>query len=82
MLLRTTVFSKSTVSRDFAKGISALSGKYYVEGELAIVNKDTLRELFSSLQPIFKACKRYQCIVQSALPRYLWSLGAAPTSPT
>jgi hypothetical protein len=37
-----------------------------------VVNKDMLRELFYSLQPIFKACRGLQCIVLSPLPRYLW----------
>jgi hypothetical protein len=48
-------------------------GNYHAEGELSIVNRDTLRELFSSLQPIFKADKNFQCILLSPLPRYLWS---------
>jgi hypothetical protein len=48
-------------------------GNYHAEGELSVVNRDTLRELFSSLQPVFKAAKSFQCILLSPLPRYLWS---------
>jgi hypothetical protein len=47
--------------------------KYHAEGEMCIVNRDTLRELFSSLQPIFKAAKNFQCILLNPLPRYLWN---------
>ncbi len=38
-----------------------------------MVNRDTLRELFSSLQPVFKVAKNFQCILLSPLPRYLWN---------
>jgi hypothetical protein len=48
-------------------------GNYHAEGELSVVNRDTLRDLFSSLQPIFKVTKNFQCILLSPLPRYLWS---------
>jgi hypothetical protein len=37
------------------------------------VNRDTLRELFSSLQPVFSAAKNFKCILLSPLPRYLWN---------
>jgi lysophospholipase L1-like esterase len=48
-------------------------GNYHAEGELSVVNRDTLRELFSSLQPVFKAAKNFPCILLSPLPRYLWN---------
>jgi hypothetical protein len=48
-------------------------GNYHAEGELSVVNRDTLRELFSSMQPVFKVAKSFQCILLSPLPRYLWN---------
>jgi hypothetical protein len=48
-------------------------GNYHAEGELSVVNRDTLRELFSSLQPVFSAAKNFKCILLSPLPRYLWN---------
>ncbi len=48
-------------------------GKYHAEGELHVVNRDTVRELFSTLQPIFRAVREFRCILLTPLPRYLWS---------
>jgi hypothetical protein len=48
-------------------------GKYHVEGELAVIGKDTLREHFLALQPVFKAVRAFKVIVLTPLPRYLWN---------
>jgi hypothetical protein len=48
-------------------------GNYHAEGELSVVNRDTLRELFSLLQPVFNAANNFKCILLSPLPRYLWN---------
>jgi hypothetical protein len=48
-------------------------GKYHAEGELHVVNRDTVRELFSTLQPIFRAVREFKTILLTPLPRYLWS---------
>jgi hypothetical protein len=49
------------------------AGTYDAEGELCVVNHDTLRELFSAIQPIFKVVRGFQCILLTPLPRYLWT---------
>jgi hypothetical protein len=46
---------------------------YHAKGELCVVNRDTLRELFSAIQPIFKVTRGFQCIFLTPLPRYLWT---------
>jgi hypothetical protein len=48
-------------------------GKYHAEGELCVVNRDTLRELFSAIQPILRAIRNFQSILLTPLPRYLWT---------
>jgi hypothetical protein len=48
-------------------------GKYHAEGELHVIGKDTLREYFMALQPVFKALKGFKCLVLTPLPRYLWN---------
>jgi hypothetical protein len=48
-------------------------GKYHAEGELCVVNRDTLRELFSTIQPILRVSRNFQCIMLTPLPRYLWT---------
>jgi hypothetical protein len=47
-------------------------GKFHVPGELRVIGKDTLREHFLSLQPLFKTVKNFKVIVLTPLPRYLW----------
>ncbi len=42
-------------------------------GELAVIGKDTLREHFLALQPIFKVVRAFKVIVLTPLPRYLWN---------
>jgi hypothetical protein len=48
-------------------------GRYHAPGEISVIGKDTLREYFMLLQPIFKVCKDYKVICVSPLPRYLWT---------
>jgi hypothetical protein len=48
-------------------------GRYHAPGELSVIGKDTLREYFMLLQPIFRACKDYKIICVSPLPRYVWA---------
>jgi hypothetical protein len=38
-------------------------GTYHAEGELCVVNRDTLCELFSAIQPIFKVARGFKCIL-------------------
>jgi hypothetical protein len=47
-------------------------GKFHVIGELRVIGKDTLREHFLTLQPLFKIVKNFKVIVLTPLPRYLW----------
>jgi hypothetical protein len=42
-------------------------------GKLSIVNKETLRELFTTIQPIFNAAKGLKVILMTPLSRYLWN---------
>ncbi len=37
-----------------------------------MIGKDSLRELFMLMQPVFKAIKSYRGIILSPLPRYIW----------
>jgi hypothetical protein len=48
-------------------------GRYHAPGEISVIGKDTLREYFMMLQPIFKSCKDYKVICVSPLPRYVWA---------
>jgi hypothetical protein len=48
-------------------------GRYHAPGEISVIGKDTLREYFMMLQPIFRACKDYKVICVSPLPRYVWA---------
>ncbi len=43
-------------------------GKYHAEGELCVVNRDTLRELFSAIQPILRVIRNFQSILLTPLP--------------
>jgi hypothetical protein len=38
-----------------------------------VVNSDTVRELFSTMQPLFRAVREFKCIILTPLLRYLWS---------
>ncbi len=48
-------------------------GRYHAVGELVVIGKDSLRELFLALQPIFKVVKAFKDTVLTPLPRYLWN---------
>ncbi len=43
-------------------------GRYHAPGEISVIGKDTLREYFMLLQPIFRACKDYKVICVSPCP--------------
>jgi hypothetical protein len=47
-------------------------GKFHAPGNLKVIGKDSLRDLFMNLQPVFKAVKNFSCLILSPLPRYLW----------
>jgi hypothetical protein len=70
-LLDNSIYQCKVTNGDRLLPRRGADGKYHAEGELVVVNKDTLRELFASLNPVFRACKGLQCIVMTPLPRYL-----------
>jgi hypothetical protein len=72
-LLYNSVFQCKTVNGDRILPKKGADRKYHAEGELVVVNKDTLRELFETLQTVFRASRGFQCTVLSPLPRYLWA---------
>jgi hypothetical protein len=41
-------------------------------GTVRVIGKDSLRDLFMNLQPVFKAMKNFRGLILSLLPRYLW----------
>jgi len=45
-------------------------GQYHVEGELATISKERLKELFEMARPIFRAAKDVPTIVLGPIPRY------------
>jgi hypothetical protein len=47
-------------------------GKFHAPGSLRVIGKDSLRDLFMNLQPVFKAMKNFRGLILSLLPRYLW----------
>jgi hypothetical protein len=47
-------------------------GKFHAPGELRVIGKDSLHDLFMLLQPVFKAIKGFKGIILSPLPRYIW----------
>jgi hypothetical protein len=47
-------------------------GKFHAPGCLKVIGKDSLRELFMKMQPVFKTVKNFSVVVLSPLPRYLW----------
>jgi hypothetical protein len=53
-LLENRVFQCKTVNGDHILPKKGADRKYQAEGELVVVNKDTLHELFATLQPVFK----------------------------
>jgi hypothetical protein len=46
--------------------------KFHTVGELKVVGKDSLWELFMKMVPIFKAVKGFRGIMLSPMSRYLW----------
>ncbi len=46
--------------------------KFHAESKLKVIGKDSLREFFMKMQPVFKTIKGFRGIVFSPLSRYLW----------
>ncbi len=46
-------------------------GKYHVEGELKLISKEDMREIFLLLLPLIKAARGKKIIIMGPLPRYL-----------
>jgi hypothetical protein len=72
-LLGSSVSECLTVERDCVLPNRGDGGKYHAEGELKVIHKDSLRELFMKMLPVFKAIKGFRGIILSPLPRYLWN---------
>ncbi len=72
-LLDNVSFECKLPNRDRVLPRKGNDGKYHAEGELYVIGKDTLREYFMALQPLFKALKGFKCLVLTRLPRYLWN---------
>jgi hypothetical protein len=72
-LLDNSCFVSKTPDGDRILPRRQSDGKYHVVGELAVIDKDTLREHFLALQPIFKVVRAFKVIVLTPLPRYLWN---------
>ena len=48
-------------------------GKFHVEGELKMISKEDMKDMFSSITPLIKACKGKNVIVMGPMPMYLFS---------
>jgi hypothetical protein len=59
-LLDNSIYQCTQANGDLTLPKKGRDGKYHVEGALSIINRDTVRELFSTMQPIFKAVKDYK----------------------
>ncbi len=46
-------------------------GKYHVEGELKLISKEDMKEIFLLILPLIKAAKGKRIIIMGPLPRYL-----------
>jgi hypothetical protein len=71
-LLDNSVFECLTEQGDKVLPKRGGDGKYHAPGNLKVIGKDSLRELFMKMQPIFKTVKNFSVVVLSPLPRYLW----------
>jgi hypothetical protein len=72
-LLDNSCFECKTPAGDRILPRRLSDGRYHAVGELVVIGKDSLRELFLALQPIFKAVRAFKVIVLTPLPRYLWN---------
>ena len=48
-------------------------GRFHVEGELKMISREDMKDMFSSITPLIKACKGKKVIVMGPMPRYLFS---------
>jgi hypothetical protein len=71
-LLDNSVFECLTEQGDRVLPKRGKDGKYHAPGALRVIGKDSLRDLFMLMQPIFKAIKGFRAIILSPLPRYIW----------
>jgi hypothetical protein len=71
-LLGNSVFECLTDQGDRVLPRRGNDGKFHAPGELKVIEKDSLRDLFMMLQPVFRAIKGFTGIILSSLPRYLW----------
>jgi hypothetical protein len=69
-LLDNSVFECHTDQGDRILPKRGKDGKFHAPGELRVIGKDSLRDLFMLLQPVFKAIKGFKGIILSPLPRY------------
>jgi uncharacterized membrane protein YgcG len=46
-------------------------GKFHVEGELKLISKEDMKEIFLLILPLIKAAKGKRIIIMGSLPRYL-----------
>jgi hypothetical protein len=71
-LLDNSVFECLTEQGDKVLPKRGGDGKFHTPGNLKVIGKDSLRELFMLMQPVFKILKNFSVVVLSPLPRYLW----------
>jgi hypothetical protein len=71
-LLDNSVFECLTEQGDKVLPKRGGDGKFHAPGYLKVIGKDSLRDLFMIMQPVFKVLKNFSAIILSPLPRYLW----------
>jgi hypothetical protein len=71
-LLDNSVFECHTDQGDRILPKRGKDGKFHALGELRVIGKDSLRDMFMLFQPVFKAIKGFRGIILSPLPRYIW----------
>jgi hypothetical protein len=71
-LLDNSVFECLTEQGDKILPKRGDDGKFHAPGTLKVIGKDSLRDLFMKMQPIFKIVKNFNVVLLSPLPRYLW----------
>jgi hypothetical protein len=71
-LLDNSVFECLTEQGDRILPKRGKDGKFHAQEELRVIGKDSLRDLFMLMQPVFKAIKGYRGIILSPMPRYIW----------
>ncbi len=68
-LLDNSVYECKLPNGDRVLPCMSTDRKYHAIGELSVIGKDTLRDHFLALQPIFRAV----CGFKTPLPRYIWN---------